>query len=250
MMKRTWLRLGGGLGLTLLVVFGVLFGSRWGALALPSRMANQATNQRGISCASWRTGSGMMGNGSSGGMMGGSSGLSALGAMWGLMGNVGMMGTYDATAQPISATQARWEMDRYATSCGNGIKVGDFMTFASNDYGVLVDAAGHGYLEVIVDRFTGAISPEPQAIMWNTTSGMHASQGAARYDQAAAQQLATTFLASYLPGAKVLMGTAFPGYDTFDFGPDQAHAVGMLSVDAATGQIWVHTWHGPGLGGA
>ncbi len=69
--------------------------------------------------------------------------------------------------------------------------------------------------------------------------------GDTRYDQAAAQQLATTFLAGYLPGATVLDGQAFPGYYTFDFGRGQVEA--MLSVNAATGDVWVHTWHGPAL---
>ena len=63
--------------------------------------------------------------------------------------------------------------------------------------------------------------------------------------QAAAQALAEGFLAGYLPGASVLEGTAFPGYYTFDFGRGEVE--GMLSVNAATGEVWVHTWHGPAL---
>jgi hypothetical protein len=133
--------------------------------------------------------------------------------------------------------------------CGNGVKLDEVLAFASNYYGSLVDASGKGYLEVVVDRFTGAIYPEPQSMMWNIGSGMHVGQDTSRYDQAAAQWLATTFLAGYLPGAKVTDATAFPGYDTFDFGTDTAHVVGMLSINAATGQIWVHTWHGPALTG-
>ncbi len=41
-------------------------------------------------------------------------------------------------------------------------------------------------------------------------------------------------------------GQAFPGYYTFDFGRQKVE--GMLSVNAYTGEIWVHTGHGFFLG--
>jgi hypothetical protein len=248
-MKTTRARIVGVLVIALLVV---LIGSRFGTSVVPGTAARALTSQTTISCSDWRSGSGMMGSGASGGMMGGNStngGMSAMGTMWGLMGSMGMMGTYGANDQPISAAQARQALDQYAASCGAGVKVDDVMAFASNYYGSLVDASGHGYLEVLVDRFTGAVYPEPQSMMWNTTSGMHTNQGNAKYDQNAARQLATTFLASYLPGVAVTDANSFPGYYTFDFGTDTAHPVGMLSVNAATGEVWVHTWHGPALAG-
>jgi len=36
---------------------------------------------------------------------------------------------------------------------------------------------------------------------------------------------------------------AFPGYFTFDVESDGT-PVSMLSVNAYTGQVWYHTWHG------
>lgn len=240
-MRATWMRLGGVLVIAMLAG---LLGSQWRALEVPGRTTNVVASQNGLTCASWRSGSGMMG---AGGMMGGQGGQWSMGTLWGTMGTMGMMGAYDANSQPISDATARQKLDAYAASCGNGVKVDDFTTFASTDYGSLVDAAGKGYLEVVIDRFTGAVYPEPQSMMWNTNSGMHLSQGAVRYDQAAAQQLATTFLARYLPGAQVVDATAFPGYYTFDFGGTKDHPVGMLSVNASSGQIWVHSWHGPAL---
>lgn len=99
----------------------------------------------------------------------------------------------------------------------------------------------------LVDRYTGAVFPEPGPNMvWNGRWGMMASMGAATSsDEAGAQHLAEQFLAGYLPGANVLEGTPFPGYYTFDYGRGQIE--GMLSVNAATGEIWIHTWHGPAL---
>jgi len=38
-----------------------------------------------------------------------------------------------------------------------------------------------------------------------------------------------------------------PGYYTFDFGRNETES--MLSVNAYSGQIWVHTWHGSYIGG-
>ena len=67
-----------------------------------------------------------------------------------------------------------------------------------------------------------------------------------RYNLASAQKLAATFVAGYLPTGKVLEGFAFPGYYTFDYGRKAIE--GMLSVNAYTGEVWVHGWHGLFLG--
>ncbi len=46
------------------------------------------------------------------------------------------------------------------------------------------------------------------------------------------------------PGqTKAEEGTPFYGYFTFDF-ERNGKAVGMASVNAFTGQVWYHTWHG------
>ena len=67
-----------------------------------------------------------------------------------------------------------------------------------------------------------------------------------RYKLASAATLAATFIAGYLPGGKVIEGFAFPGYYTFDYG--RKGIEGMLSVNAYTGEVWVHDWHGLFLG--
>jgi len=40
----------------------------------------------------------------------------------------------------------------------------------------------------------------------------------------------------------VMASQSFPGYYTFDYGRTKVE--GMLSVNAATGAVWPHTWHG------
>jgi hypothetical protein len=189
-------------------------------------------------------GPGMMGGqGMMGGMMGPGMTPGMMGP--GMMG--GMMGFYPATATPLAKSDAQQRLVSFAAAFGPDVKVADLTPFASNYYAQLVDGSGNGLAEVLVDRYTGAVYPEPGPnMMWNTRWGMQASAGAAmQYDQAAAQKLAEQFLTGYLPGAGVLEGTAFPGYYTFDFG--RGRLEGMLSVNAATGEIWVHTWHGPAL---
>lgn len=76
--------------------------------------------------------------------------------------------------------------------------------------------------------------------------GSEATAPAPRFDQAQARSTASTFLAKYAPGANVLGGQAFDGYYTFDYGAGSVQ--GMLSVNAFTGEVWSHTWHGAYLG--
>lgn len=58
-----------------------------------------------------------------------------------------------------------------------------------------------------------------------------------------AKTIAQTFLNAQLPGTKVRNVDTFPGYYTLDVTRD-GKVVGMLSVNAYTGQIWYHGWHG------
>lgn len=95
---------------------------------------------------------------------------------------------------------------------------------------------------------TGAAQTQPGQGMMGTTpnQGNQVAPVTVRYNLASAQKLAETFVAGYLPGAKVLEGLAFPGYYTFDYGRKEIE--GMLSVNAYTGEVWVHGWHGLFLG--
>jgi hypothetical protein len=153
---------------------------------------------------------------------------------------------------------------------------------------VVNSKTGAGLGELLVDRYTGVVQPEyGPNMMWNTRFGMGGSgmmgsgmngqqnqtgmmgdqnqqgqqgqgmMGSApnssnqvaqpvRYNLASAQKLAATFVAGYLPDGKVIEGFAFPGYYTFDYGRKAIE--GMLSVNAYTGEVWLHGWHGLFLG--
>jgi hypothetical protein len=158
---------------------------------------------------------------------------------------MGMMQTYNANAEPITFEDAQSRLQEAARTFGANARVREVMTFANNFYAQLVDDQGRGVAEVLVDRYTGFTYPEPGPnMMWNTRAGMTgaAFAGQPRYDEAAAQKLAESFLSNYLPGAKVTSAQAFSGYYTFDFG--RTTSEGMLSVNAYSGEVWLHTWHG------
>jgi hypothetical protein len=99
----------------------------------------------------------------------------------------------------------------------------------------------------------GVIEPEPGPnMMWNTKYGYTSSGMMGISDQRAssetissdrATQLAKQYLDGNFNNAGLEMSTHFYGYYTFDFTLNGKIA-GMLSVDASTGQVWYHSWHG------
>jgi len=186
-------------------------------------------------------GPGMMNNqgynySSGSGMMGGN-----------MMGN--MMALYYPEAKPIAQDEALKSMESFAKQYGSNVEIEDFMAFSSNYYAVLKDVNNNQNIaEVLVDRYSGSVYPEMGPnMMWNTLYGAGRTQaGNTGYDLAGAKKLAEDFLTGYLPGAKILESNEMPGYYTFDFGRNNIE--GMLSVNAYSGQIWVHTWHGSYLG--
>ncbi|MCA9840079.1 MAG: hypothetical protein KC422_24425 [Trueperaceae bacterium] len=191
----------------------------------------------GFSLATWILAQGMMQPGMNQGMMG------RMGQ--GMMGGIGMMETYPPDAVPISIEDATALFERYATEFGNGTQIKDVMAFSSNYYAQLVDADGNGIGELLVDRYRGIVTPEPGPnMMWNGRAGMmgFSFSGPTQFDETAAEERANTFLTTYLPGATVKEGQSFSGYYTFDYGHEEIE--GMLSVNAFTGEIWPHTWHG------
>lgn len=231
------------IGITVIVVALV------GLVVAQGMMVNQTTYGR--------YGHGMMGGT---GMMGGQATHGRSGQ--GMMGGQGMMEIYPASAEPIPESEALGRLESFAGRFGTGVSIEDFMVFSNHYYAQIVGADGIGLAEVLVDRYTGVLHPEPGPnMMWNTRFGMgmmgargsmqpareRSPAASVRYDETAARDLAESFLTDYLPGAQVLHGQAFHGYYTFDFGRETIE--GMLSVSAATGEVWLHTWHGPYLGG-
>lgn len=149
--------------------------------------------------------------------------------------------TLEAAADLVRQELARWGYTDLAPK--------EVMEFTNHFYVLVVErGTGRGAVELIVER-NGFVHPEPGPnMMWNTKYGPM-GQGSGAWSETPplsrerARQLAQEFLRSTLPGAELGEGTEFYGYFTFDV-EQGGRPVGMLSVNAYTGQVWYHSWHG------
>lgn len=212
-----------------------------------------------------------------GGMMGGQ-GQSGFGGMMGGQGFGGMMGagntisgtmpaecpmfgaaTTPANAQPITFDKAVEAAQQYLKSYNNAdLKLAEVMEFDNNFYALVTEkSTGAGEFELLVNRYTGYVTPEPGPnMMWNTRYGHMGNaagmMGGARNQQtgpmtitvAQARTAAQQWLDANQPGAQLADDEMqFSGYYTMDF-LKNGKTAGMLSVNGYSGQIWYHTWHG------
>jgi hypothetical protein len=134
----------------------------------------------------------------------------------------------------ISAARAR----AAAAASPSGLHTGEVMQFSESFYVELKDASGASATEVLVDPATGAVFTEyGPAMMWTTRTAPYAISA----DRATS--LAAEWLRTNAPGQTVGSTDIFPGHYTMDT-VSGGNTVGMLSVNATTGAVWYHTWHG------
>ena len=160
------------------------------------------------------------------------------------------------------------------------LAVGEVMEFSNHFYAIVQEeSTGIGAFEMLVDKVTGAVSPEPGPnMMWNLKYGMMGGYGMGMMgggygygsimrggrgyggmmggmtgpafspdmpvDEAQAIELAQEYLDTARPGTTAdEEADAFYGYYTLHVLND-GKVTGMLSVNGDTGQVWYHTWHG------
>jgi hypothetical protein len=210
-------------------------------------------------------GPGMMGGASGHGMMGGAFG----GAGGGGAGANGAATPTTAQLQHIAARVDSW----LAASGFKGFRTAEVMAFSNNDYVAVQDPQGMPAFELLTNLRTTWLMEEPPSMMWNTQYGMMGDFGSrvtpmmggwmmggawnSWYGRGSgkvtstsqAVSVADTWLSKAAPGETVASdagGSAmgkFPGYYSFDTVRDgKTH--GMLSVNASTGTVWYHGWHG------
>jgi hypothetical protein len=197
------------------------------------------------------------------------------GAMMGAFGRAGPASTVRPTAAQFSSLRSR--VDAWLAGRGfAGFKVAEVMAFSNNDYVAVHDAAGMPAFELLTNSKTTWVMEEPPSMMWNTRYGMgslsrrvipmmggwmtggswNAWYGAGSGKVASttrAVEVANRWLAEASPGEQVASDAGggamghFPGYYSFDTTRDGSTA-GMLSVNASTGAVWYHAWHGRFLG--
>ncbi|HKX18952.1 MAG TPA: hypothetical protein VJT33_13150 [bacterium] len=212
-----------------------------------------------------------------------------------------MYGPQPVNGQPLSMARAEAIARQAVAQSGiPGLVLMHIMEFSNNFYVAVKDkATGEGAFELLVDRYTGVVRPEPQSMMWNTKYGHMAGWGGPGsygmmgpgYDpgqggygygpgmmrpgyggggygygygmgpgygsggpgavQSGGQPLtlaqarvrAQQYLDVEFPGTRTDEAITFPGYYTIDVARD-GHPIGMLSVNAYTGAVWYHVWHG------
>jgi hypothetical protein len=204
-------------------------------------------------------GQGMMGPGWQGGFPG-----------WGMMGN-----WWDfrppGYAKELTIDQVVQDVRDYLKNAwGPDLKLAEVMEFDNQFYAAAQEKSTGIYaFELLVNKWTGAVLPEPGPnMMWNAKYG-HMGGGmmgggwgwggdrqgfrgepgadvgnAMPVTPEKAHQLAQQFLDEQLPGVTVEEDSdTFYGYYTMDVMKD-GKVYGMLSVNGFNGWVWYHTWHG------
>lgn len=157
---------------------------------------------------------------------------------------------------PLTLDQAVEAARRSLVAYGNpDLQLTEVMEFSNNFYVEVAEKSTsiHAF-ELLVDRFTGAVSPEPGPnMMWNTQYGHMGSMMGGGRGQAAdtisvtseqARNLAQKWLDQNRPGTAVAeQADVFYGYYTIHV-LKKGQVFGMLSVNGYTGKVWYHTWHG------
>jgi hypothetical protein len=183
-------------------------------------------------------------------MMGGGAGAAMMTGSGGGMMGAGMMGSLWLAGNGAPVASIAAARDRAGSAAADaGLHPGEVIWFDNGFYIELKDATGDSVTEVIVDPINGAVFTEPgPAMMWNTRYGMrgtvNAPDAASAISGQRAQQIATQWLDANVPGRVAQPPDSFPGYYTLETSTSAGATNGMLSVNATTGQVWYHSWHG------
>jgi hypothetical protein len=174
----------------------------------------------------------------------------------GMMGN-GMGGWgYPGTGTPIAIDQAVEAVERSLAAYGStDLMLTEVMEFSNHFYAEVEEKnTGTHAFELLIDRYTGAVYPEPGPnMMWNTKYGHMGGwwsrvSGPLTVTPEQARSYAQQWLDANLPGTTLAdEADAFYGYYTIHVLRD-GRVSGMLSVNGYTGQIWYHNWHSDFIG--
>ncbi len=211
-------------------------------------------------------------------LTGGSAHMGMSRSGYGMMGAAGeRQAWYLDGAGPVrDVVNARRQAQRFADRLG--LKTGEAMQFTDNFYVRLDDQGGAPATEVLVDPRSGDVTLEyGAAMMWNTRygimrggatsmmgrggsgmmggpaarggtmgrygSGMGAAPGAGPLGANGARAAADRWLAAQRLAERAGEPDAFPGYFTMETVRD-GKVAGMISVNARTGAVLYHWWHG------
>lgn len=178
------------------------------------------------------------------------------------------------TPSPAALAVVRDRVEQWLGSAGfSGFRVSEVMAFTNNDYVAVDGKNGKPAFELLVAPNRSWLMEEPASMMWSTRYGMLAdtsgtlqpmpgmsmmwgggmmgspsswySRGTGKVTSLKqAVKVADAFLAKARPGESAEKdGRSYPGYFTMDT-IHSGKTAGMLSVNASTGAVWYHGWHG------
>ena len=252
-----------GLGITVVVALvfaglGIGWGlwgrSLWaaGPFAMPGSSAGIGRLEN---CGGWRGWQGGMGPG----MMGEGTVLEVPCAEWGYGTNSGVTGD---PSDVLTIEDAHEAVEQYVASLGYAnLAVSEVMEFERNFYTIVQESdTGIGAMELLIDKWTGAVGPEMGPnMMWNgryghalsLSNGMHRRGGmmggaseSNLLSPEEALEVAQRWLNTYRYGVTV-EEHADPFYVYYTIHTlKNGEIEGMLSVHGTAGQVWYHTWHG------
>jgi uncharacterized membrane protein YkoI len=211
-----------------LAAAGVLLAAT--TLAASPRAERSAAGARGAGPGYGMMGSGMMG----GGMMG-------PGGTWSPAQPLDKPLTLDGAEERAIAALKEWGY--------TDLEIDEVVQYTWNIYVLAKEkSTGRGALELLVDPRTGSVSAEPGPnMMWNTKYGHRywsGSSGTPAVSVDQAKKIVREWLAA--GGDRTdydLEVTEMYGYYSIHLEKDMKMTA-MVGVNAWTGQVWYHTWHG------
>jgi hypothetical protein len=175
---------------------------------------------------------------------------------WGTMPFGGQNDSSPGTSDALSLEEAEVALEGYLDRLGYaGLQLTEVMEFEQNFYAIVAEGdTGIGAMELLVDKSSGAVGPEPGPnMMWNAKYGMHGGgrmgmMGGFAADKmtvtpAEAEEFAQRWLDANLSGRTAGDADEFYGYYTLHY-LKNGEIEGMLSVHGGTGDVWHHSWHG------
>lgn len=161
--------------------------------------------------------------------------------------------------------QIKNSINNYIQSFNTNLDISDIFIYKDTDYYVSIEEkdTGKGAMELLMNPYTGYVYPEyGPNMMWNEKYGMMSSgmmggplrhRGYGYYGQNDIKQIsrdeAVNIADKYVKSSinkdftVINQGHEFYGYYTFHISKGNK-AVGMVSVNYHTGNVWYHDWHG------
>jgi hypothetical protein len=163
-------------------------------------------------------------------------------------------------------------VEEFIAGYKNELLISDVFVFEDTEtyFSIVEEDTGIGAMELLVNQYTGEVYPEyGPNMMWNTKYGMHGNGAygmmgsgmmsgfrSREYDLnqtlndnnislKSAIDFAEKYIEKYSKSDLSISGEGHEFYGYYTLHVDkEGETVGMLSVNAQSGEVWYHSWHG------